>query len=437
MTLIRAPIVYVGPTLERALVTSLLPEAIVRPPIQRGDLYRDRMLRGTVFLILDGVFLQQPAVSPREIIDVIADGALVLGASSMGALRAAECWPAGMLGIGSIYRLFRRGALGSDDEVAVAFDPDAPSARGSVALVNVRYAAFRALRSGQLSRALSAALVDAAQRLFYAERSWPAILHGAGLGPRARELTPLLAAYDLKRLDGVRALRRLTRLARDPALYARPRQSRGGFRPLDETRERELDALGGWSAPETKRRLSAWLGVSGRSLLHRARLEGLAAQGGAALEALLDERGLFSASDRAAFLQHWAVPAETLARGFEVPCTTERTGLELVTETRWDDALWAALLLGGELDTELLRLRALHAALAYAEERALLPTEPDLHAAQQELCRSHGVPDWAALCAAAARAGARAALERYGRELALARLVRRHWFRAELGAHAS
>jgi len=68
-------------------------------------------------VIIDGVFHQEPAVPPREILDVLEDGAVIVGASSMGALRAAECWPAGMRGVGTIYRLYRRGALKSDDEV--------------------------------------------------------------------------------------------------------------------------------------------------------------------------------------------------------------------------------------------------------------------------------------------------------------------------------
>jgi hypothetical protein len=103
MKMVGAPIVYVGPTLSVEAVQRAYPGCIIRPPIRRGDLYRDRMLRGAVFLILDGVFFQDEAISPREILDVIADGAMVVGASSMGALRAAECWPMGMRGVGSIY----------------------------------------------------------------------------------------------------------------------------------------------------------------------------------------------------------------------------------------------------------------------------------------------------------------------------------------------
>jgi hypothetical protein len=113
--------VYVGPTLDPAAARTILPDAQLMPPIGRGELYRDRLLGFSVFLILDGVFLERLAVSPREIVDVLQDGATVVGASSMGAIRAAECRPAGMHGVGTIYHLYRRGHLTTEDDVAVAF----------------------------------------------------------------------------------------------------------------------------------------------------------------------------------------------------------------------------------------------------------------------------------------------------------------------------
>ena len=147
------PIVYLGPSLSRREAQAALPGCCIRPPIRRGNLYRDRILRSSVFVILDGVFFQQEAISPREVIDVVRDGALVVGACSLGAVRAAECWPAGMRGLGSIYRLFRRGILLSDDEVALAFEPGGSYRSFSVPLINVRYALRHAVRKGRLSPA--------------------------------------------------------------------------------------------------------------------------------------------------------------------------------------------------------------------------------------------------------------------------------------------
>src|SRR5688572_32760283 len=50
-------------------------------------------------------------------------GVRVFGAASMGALRAAELQPFGMIGVGQVFQAYRRGHLTDDDEVAVAHGP--------------------------------------------------------------------------------------------------------------------------------------------------------------------------------------------------------------------------------------------------------------------------------------------------------------------------
>src|SRR5688572_7824218 len=196
--------VYLGSSLAAEKARALLPISLIRPPVRRGDLYRERELGVSVFVILDGVFLQQQAIPPREVIDVILDGALVVGAASLGAIRAAECWPAGMRGIGAVYRLFRSGYLASDDEVAVSFDPDNPSATSSLALVNVRFAVGRALRSRLITPELAARIVRAGECTFFADRSWKRILADAEV--RDPALMDALGKWDIKRLDAERAL---------------------------------------------------------------------------------------------------------------------------------------------------------------------------------------------------------------------------------------
>ena len=156
----------------------------MRPPARRDDLYRAREQGAWGFLVIDGVFMQDDAVSPREVVDVLEDGALVLGAASLGALRAADCWPAGARGIGLIYRLYRRGVLESDEDVAVAVSADGSDAAVSLPLVNVRYAMARAVRSGALDRPTARQIVSAAASIYYPERTWRQVW---------RRVAPLLA----------------------------------------------------------------------------------------------------------------------------------------------------------------------------------------------------------------------------------------------------
>src|SRR5690348_8986049 len=113
---VKPPLVFLGPSLSVEEAGAVLPDAEYHPPAGRGDLYRARFLGASIMVLIDGTFLQRYAPSPRELVEVVRDGAWVLGAASIGALRAAECWPVGMRGAGLIYRLFRAGRLHSDEE---------------------------------------------------------------------------------------------------------------------------------------------------------------------------------------------------------------------------------------------------------------------------------------------------------------------------------
>ena len=183
------PVVFVGPSLSRDEVQRVLPRARVEPPIARGDLHRLRE-GATTFLLIDGAFAHRLAVAPSEIVAALRGGARVLGAASMGAIRAAECWPAGMEGSGAVYSLFRLGLIRNDDEVAVATDPERDFAAVSVALINVRYVLLAALRRKLLTRAGARAVLAAGKHTHFSERRWGTIFSSAAvaLDPVLREL---------------------------------------------------------------------------------------------------------------------------------------------------------------------------------------------------------------------------------------------------------
>jgi len=402
-----SPLVYVGPTLSAQEVSRALPGCLLRPPIARGDLYRDRLLRGSVFVILDGVFFQQRAVSPREIFDVIEDGGLVVGASSLGALRAAECWPVGMRGIGSIYRLLRAGGLASDDEVAVAFDAADPARRSSIPLVNVRYAVWRAVRERHMEGAIAARVVASAQALFYSDRRWATILAGAGIrepdGPMARAL----AGYDLKRIDALRALGRVQRWsARDPEFCFRPRRSTSPFIRWQAEREYEYDALDGKPALAALRELSRWLVASGRYLRYPGALGGKngapVRQRKRATEHELDRwfkrRRLFGPEGRTAWIERTGLSPSALARA----AMSRAEGRAFLSEFFLDEELAterlaAAVALSGELDAELFRCRAVHHLAADATALGLTPSELDRHLATERMVVEHDCDSWTEL----------------------------------------
>jgi hypothetical protein len=142
----------------------------------------------------------------------------------MGALRAAELAPLGMLGVGAVYRAFARAELTDDDEVAVAHGPaEYGWPRFSEAMVNLRDGLARAAAARVIGPRVAARLVALAKARFWRERGWPTLLEdaaAAGLAPRplaaldawVRRVRPDRKAADarllLARLASSRALPR-------------------------------------------------------------------------------------------------------------------------------------------------------------------------------------------------------------------------------------
>src|SRR5512136_924434 len=139
-------IVFLGPSLDLPAAEKILP-AEYHPPAKRGDLLRAVQDGAGIIGLIDGVFHQESAVAHREILTAIKKGVRVVGASSMGALRAAEMDTLGMTGIGEVYRMYKSGELVSDDEVALVFDPETELSL-SGPLVNIRFTLRKAEREG-------------------------------------------------------------------------------------------------------------------------------------------------------------------------------------------------------------------------------------------------------------------------------------------------
>jgi hypothetical protein len=214
----RAPLgVFCGPSLppEDRISTG---GVFFLPPAARGDV-ANAADDFDALLLIDGVFHHDLAPSPKECYRA-AQRVRCFGASSIGALRAAECWPYGFAPLGIIARWYIRDVIDGDDEVAVLVDPRTHRAL-TVPSVNVRYVARLSIRRGILSHMDARSFVDRAREIFYMERTWDNVVE---LAPRsARAAIRSIAEHegDLKRLDARFALRRLlgTRL-RSKVAYA-------------------------------------------------------------------------------------------------------------------------------------------------------------------------------------------------------------------------
>ncbi|MFY1692948.1 TfuA-like protein [Plantactinospora sp. WMMB782] len=169
-------VVFVGPTLPADEVARRL-DAEVLPPVAQGDVLRALAARPRLLAIIDGGYERVPAVWHKEILYALERGVAVAGAASMGALRAAELAPFGMVGVGEVYRRVRDGQLTDDDEVAVAHlgaeDGHRPV---SEAMVNIRATVAAAVADGVLGPQAGDRMLTAAKRLHYPHRRWPALL---------------------------------------------------------------------------------------------------------------------------------------------------------------------------------------------------------------------------------------------------------------------
>lgn len=207
--------VFAGPTIGPDEVREILPGAEVHPPVRHGDLLALHAQPGDTVAVIDGVFFRTGAIRHKELLHLLQGGVTVWGASSMGALRAAELHPFGMQGVGLVYRLYAAGVVTGDDEVAVLHAEAEDGHRQlSEALVNLRLGVRQARREGLLAAADEQAVLDALRSRPFGERSVGLVRsllteRWHGDTGRAAAAAAAVGAVNVKRADAERLLHRL------------------------------------------------------------------------------------------------------------------------------------------------------------------------------------------------------------------------------------
>ena len=207
-------VVFAGPTLPPAR-RPIDPRFAWFAPAMAGDAYAlaDECPRAVV--LIDGLFDDWPAIRHKELLVLIARGIPVIGGASMGALRAAELHPYGMIGVGHIFNAFASGRLDGDDEVAVLHGPaEWDWSPITESLVNVRATVQAAVRGRVIEVAAGRCILRHASTMFYKERTWPGLLDAVaespGPGPGAvRAFEDWLPSgyVNLKQIDALACLR--------------------------------------------------------------------------------------------------------------------------------------------------------------------------------------------------------------------------------------
>lgn len=185
-------------------------------PASLGSVYQAVEAGYRRIAIVDGVFGTVPSVWHKEVLYAMTRGVQVFGSSSMGALRAAELHIYGMVGVGTVFRLYRRGILTDDDEVALAHSP--PQFKFSplsLPMINIRATLNRMERYCQISRHERLIIQRVSKQLHFSKRSLDDILSIAIPDDfnRREKLNATFRKYyvDLKNKDYLTLLQKIRR----------------------------------------------------------------------------------------------------------------------------------------------------------------------------------------------------------------------------------
>jgi len=214
---------FAGPSIGKAEVIAQLQglnvEVTCRPPVQQGDLLMLLSTPPDIVGLIDGYFMHTPSVAHKEILLLLEKGVKVLGAGSMGALRAAELDVFGMKGVGTVYQWYRNGVIDGDDEVAMSHgDTQEEFQPLTEPLVNIRHCLERAVEERVVEKETAVRLLQTAKILHFSERTWKTILDSASDGICDRAEIDRLRDFqlrehpNLKRDDALLLLRKIAGL---------------------------------------------------------------------------------------------------------------------------------------------------------------------------------------------------------------------------------
>jgi TfuA protein len=215
------PIIFIGPSLCPEKARKIL-EADYRPPAKKGDLLRLAGLETIVNIVglVDGLFLQDYPPTPIEVYQLaIKKNMILVGGASLGALRAVELEKFGMVGIGKIFELYKKGKIHADDEVAVTFSEDRQVLQ-SEAMIDIRFNLFLAQRKKIIDEVTKRTIAKVAKSTYFPYRNYGDIIdQSKKLYP---ELTSQLEAFrsyiyvyrqSLKERDAIKLIRYIKELS--------------------------------------------------------------------------------------------------------------------------------------------------------------------------------------------------------------------------------
>ncbi len=216
------PLVFLGPSLSLVAAKQILPRAIYRPPARRGDLDGVDPEACDEVVLVDGVMVYEHPPSPSEVYRLVQRGVRVIGAASLGALRAVELFAYGVEGVGWVFEEYRAGRVTADDELVARLDPRSGRA-DTVFLINLRYALARLVEMKALGNERAGQFLAAMGAVHFEQRTPAEVRRVARTVGITDELVCELldVRFDIKAKDAALALR-CSRYVDDLAVEAVP-----------------------------------------------------------------------------------------------------------------------------------------------------------------------------------------------------------------------
>jgi len=221
-SLVSDTIVFRGPSISKTEVIEHCPDAICMPPVSQGDILTTvSEYKPSTIVIIDGFFGAVPSVTHKEIIWALAQEVSVVGASSMGALRAAELQPFGMIGCGDIFEKYVDKHFEDDDEVALSHAPEELDfAPLSDPMVNIRATLEAAVEASVISSSISGRLISIIKSVHYKFRNYNLLIEFYSSLIKGSSFIDKFGdflkdhAVDQKKIDAELALKSLPELVR-------------------------------------------------------------------------------------------------------------------------------------------------------------------------------------------------------------------------------
>ncbi|WP_163267698.1 TfuA-like protein [Chelativorans alearense] len=205
-------LVFLGPTLPLAEAQQVLDAVYLRPAAQGDIVLAAHAFRPRAMILIDGQFEDRPAVRHKEILWAMAQGIRMIGTASMGALRAAELHEFGMIGIGLIYRWYRRWTLAPDDAVAVQSAPaELDFLPLTDAMIDLQATFSKLMRDKLISPEDRCKLTQTARNMNFRDRTLKAVLRKANWADDASDRL-ISGISRRKRHDALKALQIAPRL---------------------------------------------------------------------------------------------------------------------------------------------------------------------------------------------------------------------------------